>query len=290
MNSYDFRDELRINLRIKKQKRLVILLISFILVLILGATDYISGYEMSFSIFYLIPISFAVIFSDFKSGFIVSILSAISWFLADYLSGHKYHHFLTPYWNALMRLGYFLLHSFFLSKFLILYNKAKIDSFTDSLTSICNARYFYELFERELKKAKRLDKPFTLAYIDIDNFKEINDIYGHIKGDLILKNFSNLVLKNLREYDIIARVGGDEFVILLPDIKDDSANDIISRIKEVSIKEFQKDNYSLSLSIGAITYKKFDKSIEAMLKEVDDLMYEVKKSGKNNVMHKIYEK
>lgn len=289
MKDFGFNNEVNISLKVKKPKRIYVLFLSLLIILILGIADYISGYEMSFSIFYLIPISLAVIFSDFKTAFVVSIFSAAAWFFADIFSGHKYQYFLTPYWNALMRFGYFILHSFFLSKFLILYNKAKIDSFTDPLTGIYNIRYFYELFERELKKAKRAGREFTLIYIDLDNFKKVNDSFGHLKGDLLLQNFSNLVVENIRSYDIFARAGGDEFLILLPETDFEVSNRIIIRIKELTEKKFYKDDLKVTLSIGAITFKRFDMSIDAMINEVDNLMYNAKEMGKNKIEHIRYE-
>lgn len=263
--------------------------ISFIMVMILGLIDYLSGYEISFSIFYLIPVSFSVYYSGFKYGLIISLLSAINWYFADIKSGHHYQHLFIPIWNAIMRLGYFTLHSYFLYKYLGLYNKSKIDSLTDPLTGAKNRRLFYKLFEQEVSKSKRTNRPFTLMYFDLDNFKVVNDTFGHLSGDSLLVMVSHLINTNIRPSDIFARLGGDEFALLFPETDYDQSNIIIKRIKDLVEIEMMKNNWPVTLSVGAITFRKFNYAVHEMLKQVDDLMYTVKRKGKNNIEHYLNE-
>lgn len=277
------------NFELKKPNKYLVLILSILLVLILGITDYISGYEMSFSIFYLIPISIAVFLTDFKFGLIISILSTISWHLADIYSGHIYLNILIPFWNSIVRFGYFILHSFLFSQFIKSYEKTKINSLSDSLTGTINTRFFYELFNRELKKAKRTNLAFTLVYIDLDNFKSINDTYGHQYGDSLLKLVSSLIIKNIRPSDIFARLGGDEFALLLPETDHYSFDLVIKRIRAIIETELKKNNFPVTLSIGAITFKIFNSTIDEMIKQADELMYNVKRKGKNNIEHYLCE-
>lgn len=282
-------NEIIIDLKIKKPNKYIVLLISILTVAILGITDYISGFEMSFSIFYLLPISFTILLSDFKLGIIISLLSAFSWYLADISSGHIYNSLFTPIWNSVMRFGYFMIHTYFFSQFIKLYEKTKINSLTDSLTGIANTRYFMEFFEREIKKAKRTNLPFTLLYIDLDNFKYINDTYGHQVGDSLLKMIAKTVNGSIRPSDIFARLGGDEFAILLPESDYSESNNLIKRIKKTIETELKKNNWPITVSIGAITYKNFENTISEMIKQADDFMYKVKKDGKNNIEHSLFE-
>jgi len=282
-------NEIIIDLKIKKPNKYIVLLISILTVAILGITDYISGFEMSFSIFYLLPISFTILLSDFKLGIIISLLSAFSWYLADISSGHIYNSLFTPIWNSVMRFGYFMIHTYFFSQFIKLYEKTKINSLTDSLTGIANTRYFMEFFEREIKKAKRTNLPFTLLYIDLDNFKFINDTYGHQVGDSLLKMIAKTVNGSIRPSDIFARLGGDEFAILLPESDYSESNNLIKRIKKTIETELKKNNWPITVSIGAITYKNFENTISEMIKQADDFMYKVKKDGKNNIEHSLFE-
>ena len=282
-------NEIIIDLKIKKPNKYIVLLISILTVAILGITDYISGFEMSFSIFYLLPISFTILLSDFKLGIIISLLSAFSWYLADISSGHIYNSLFTPIWNSVMRFGYFMIHTYFFSQFIKLYEKTKINSLTDSLTGIANTRYFMEFFEREIKKAKRTNLPFTLLYIDLDNFKFINDTSGHQVGDSLLKMIAKTVNGSIRPSDIFARLGGDEFAILLPESDYSESNNLIKRIKKTIETELKKNNWPITVSIGAITYKNFENTISEMIKQADDFMYKVKKDGKNNIEHSLFE-
>ena len=282
-------NEIIIDLKIKKPNKYIVLLISILTVAILGITDYISGFEMSFSIFYLLPISFTILLSDFKLGIIISLLSAFSWYLADISSGHIYNSLFTPIWNSVMRFGYFMIHTYFFSQFIKLYEKTKINSLTDSLTGIANTRYFLEFFEREIKKAKRTNLPFTLLYIDLDNFKFINDTSGHQVGDSLLKMIAKTVNGSIRPSDIFARLGGDEFAILLPESDYSESNNLIKRIKKTIETELKKNNWPITVSIGAITYKNFENTISDMIKQADDFMYKVKKDGKNNIEHSLFE-
>lgn len=240
---------------------------------------------MSFSIFYLIPISFAVLLSNFKIGMIISILSAITWLLADIYSGHIYSNFLIPLWNSIMRFGYFTLHSYFLSRLMILSNKYKIDSLIDPLTEVYNNRLFYELLQREANKAKRTKMPLTIAYFDLDNFKSVNDNYGHFMGDVLLRNVASIVKGTIRSSDIIARIGGDEFILLFPETDFESSSVLISRINEKLKQKMKEKNLSVTISIGAITYIVLDENIEEMIKNVDSLMYKAKNEGKNRIEH-----
>lgn len=287
-NNINENDEIIIDWKFRRPNRYLVLTASIFLVLVLGVTDYISGYEMSFSIFYLIPISLTVFLSDFKSGFIVSVLSAITWFVADISSGHEYQTIFIPLWNSTMRFGYFILHSFFIYKFIRLYQETKINSLTDSLTGAVNSRFFMEIFEREVKMARRTGRPLTLVYFDLDDFKLINDTFGHNSGDSLLKMMARLIAEHIRPSDVFARLGGDEFSVLLPETDSDNSIGLIRRMKELIELELKKFSWPVTLSIGAVTFRVFDLGIEEMIKQADDLMYQVKKSGKNNIEHVCY--
>jgi len=290
MNTDFFTNEdIVLDIRIKKPRKIFVLIIGLISVVILGITDYISGFEMSFSIFYLIPISFTIFFGDSKLGVIISLLSAISWYLADISSGHIYQSLFTPIWNSVVRFGYFMIHTYFFAQFIKLYEKTKLSSLTDSLTGIVNTRYFIELFERELRKVKRTNNAFTLCYVDLDNFKFINDTYGHQVGDSLLKLIARTVNQNIRPSDIFARLGGDEFALLLPESEYTESDKLIHRIKKTIETELKENNWPVTLSIGAITFKKIGSSISEMIKQADELMYKVKRNGKNSIEHFLFE-
>jgi diguanylate cyclase (GGDEF)-like protein len=266
----------------------VVVLAGISAVAILGYLDYVSGYEISFSIFYLIPISFVALLLGFYYGALVSAISAATWFLADTFSGNTYSYELIPFWNAVMRFGYFLLHSFMLTKLTEATAKAKELSIKDALTGLPNWRYFEEFSSRELKKAKRNSKPLTLCYIDIDNFKNINDTMGHDAGNDVLQIIADIFRRNIRPNDMASRIGGDEFVLLLTETDYENSGKVLLRINSGVAETMKTNNWPVTISMGAVTYNTVVRSLEYMLKQTDELMYQVKKSGKNNLLHKQY--
>jgi len=151
-------------------------------------------------------------------------------------------------------------------------------STTDELTGVLNRRGFLSLARREWKLARRRDHEMMLIYADLDDFKEINDEYGHVEGDQVLKSVGRLMRDSVRATDLVARMGGDEFVALAIESKTDAA--IFSRI-EASIREFNESSglpYRIAMSIGSVTIpaRSVD-SLEELLSKADARMYEEKR-------------
>lgn len=262
-----------------------ILYIGILMVVLLGLLDYVSGYEMSFAIFYLLPVMFIRWFSEKRYAIVISFLSAVVWYIADIFSGHHYSHLILPIWNAVMRLGFFLLIVFSLSEIKRLLISEQTFARIDFLTGISNARHFMENAKKEIERSVRFSHPYTLAYVDIDNFKQVNDSLGHAQGDELLHTVANTIKEHIRSVDIVSRLGGDEFAILLLETDEKNANTTMTKIRTKLLESVKQNNWPVSFSIGAITaYKDYD--LDELIKEADNLMYTVKKSGKNSVAYK----
>ena len=273
----------------KKCSKYAVLLSSLLVVAILGVVDLLIGHEISFSFFYLIPISITVLLSGFRASILISVASALSWYFADDLGGHMYSHSLIPCWNAVMRFGYFILHSFLLDRMVLLYEKTKIDSLTDPLTGAVHSRFFRELFSHELNRAKRTGEPFSLVYFDLDNFKRINDMHGHGAGDVLLQTVAEIARGIIRSSDVFARMGGDEFALLFPDTGYDASSMMISRIVGAIHAEMEENGWPVTVSAGAVTCTVFEYDVDQLIQRADGLMYKVKQKGKNGVDHIIIE-
>jgi len=162
----------------------------------------------------------------------------------------------------------------------------------DSLTGLLNRRVLSEMAESKIKEILRrknkLEKIFSLVFLDVDNFKLINDNYGHASGDTFLKNIANILRKNTRAEDIISRLGGDEFVIILDKFNIKQSIEIVKRIKndlEILKKQDNKPLHKeISLSIGIVEYPKHGKNIKDLLSISDKMMYSGKKNGKNRII------
>ena len=163
----------------------------------------------------------------------------------------------------------------------------RIQANTDYLTEVYNRRYFVEIAEREFKKATRSEIPLALMSIDIDNFKLINDNFGHLIGDKVLKKVAFALSENLREEDVLARIGGEEFAIILPNTSFDEALIIANRIRqyqENNLIETEDNVICVKVSIGLVIKEKQDTNFEQLFNRVDKSLYMAKSQGRNRVV------
>lgn len=156
----------------------------------------------------------------------------------------------------------------------------------DFLTGLANRRYFMSLGEDELLRAQRYDKPLTLLMLDIDHFKHINDAYGHRVGDQVLQAFGKILLKTLRTIDVIGRVGGEEFAVLLPETPLSEAVDVAHRLKDaVAQSKVALENgvvLQITVSIGAAA-KRNGETLDTIMDLADAALYQAKQTGRNKV-------
>lgn len=150
----------------------------------------------------------------------------------------------------------------------------------DTLTQLSNRRGFEAIAQHAIHLCKRLEKPATLLFFDLNNFKQINDQYGHASGDVALQTFSTTLMHAFRNSDVIARLGGDEFVVLLTNTKPDIASKVLERLSDMIADHNLLDNndYDISYSVGIIEYDpKKHQSIADLINDADQLMYVQKK-------------
>jgi diguanylate cyclase (GGDEF)-like protein len=253
-----------------------------------GYLDFLSGFEIVISLFYLIPISLVVWFGGRILGIIASVVSAITWLIADIAAGRSYSHVGVYIWNMLIPFGFFLIVSLLLSalKNALLHEREL--SHTDYLTGASNTRFFLNLLQGEIERSKRYRHPFAVAYFDLDNFKKINDQFGHSKGDDVLRIIVNIVRKNIRKTDVVARLGGDEFGILLLETEQKEALRVISNIQNLILEEMHNHAWPITLSIGLLFCIETPSTADAVIKIADGLMYSTKINGKNGIKYSTY--
>jgi diguanylate cyclase (GGDEF)-like protein len=266
----------------------LIISLGLLLLIIIGLIDYWIIAEISLSLFYLAPILLTTWFVSRNVGIIFSILSAITGLIAYSNSQYSLSSWL-PYWNTIMRLGIFIIIAYLMTFLKLSYQREKELSRTDYLTGILNRRSFFELLEREVHRFYRYQRPLTLVYLDVDNFKAVNDQFGHQMGDRLLCAISDIINRQIRTTDIVARLGGDEFAILFPETDYSAAQVALNRLQNKLLSDLEAGSFSVSFSMGAITFLSIPASTDVMLELVDELMYEVKNNGKNNLKHEIFE-
>jgi diguanylate cyclase (GGDEF)-like protein len=252
-------------------------------IVLLGALDYVTGYELGFSLFYILPIALVTWFNQFHWGLVMSILSAGTWITIDNVSGHQYSQTWYIFWNGLIRLGYFLIISYLLSRLKTMLAHERELSRIDSLTGALNSRFFNLQIQEEINRSKRYNHPITLAYIDLDNFKQVNDQYGHHVGDSVLQNVVNTIQSQMRETDAVGRLGGDEFALLMPETDGDKCQPAIQRMKSHLDDMVKLNKWSVTFSIGVVTCQHPDCMADTLINQADELMYSIKKTSKNGV-------
>ena len=155
----------------------------------------------------------------------------------------------------------------------------------DHLTGLLNTRSFSIELANEILRSIRYEHNFSLAYLDIDNFKIINDTLGHQAGDVLLIKVANCLTSNLRKTDIVARLGGDEFSVIFPE----TGQEEVKTAFDKTIRELEKIGKNVTFSVGVITFEKLPKDIKEAIDMADQLMYSVKTSKKNNVAFQVYQ-
>jgi diguanylate cyclase (GGDEF)-like protein/PAS domain S-box-containing protein len=157
----------------------------------------------------------------------------------------------------------------------------------DFLTKISNRRAFYETVDTEAYRSRRYNRPMTLIYIDVDNFKHVNDSLGHHVGDELLAGVAATIQERIRQSDMVARLGGDEFGVLLPETPEDAAAIVVKKIHGALRQVVQRKQWPVTFSIGMITFVNPLQSVDDMIKGVDDMMYEVKRGSKDAVSARV---
>jgi diguanylate cyclase (GGDEF)-like protein len=167
-----------------------------------------------------------------------------------------------------------------------LYKKVEVLSVTDSITEVSTRRYFLERFLEETRRSMRHKTNFSLLMLDLDHFKETNDRFGHLVGDVILKEVARILKSNLREIDIIGRYGGEEFAIVLAGTPRSSGHQVAERIRENierAIFKAYDEVVSTTVSIGVSVFPDDGPDIDSLIEAADKALYKAKETGRNRV-------
>jgi diguanylate cyclase (GGDEF)-like protein len=157
----------------------------------------------------------------------------------------------------------------------------------DGLTQVFNKRYFLETLEREIGRAQRYRRELSLIIFDIDHFKKINDTYGHLAGDHVLKHLALVIKSRIRREDILSRYGGEEFAIILPEIDRDNAVQFAEKIRrliEKAVFRFEDTEIPVTISIGVAAYGEGLEDVTEFIKVADERLYDAKVQGRNRVL------
>lgn len=239
--------------------------------------------------FALIPVLVITWVGGKWDGLIMSFLAVAVWFADDISSAQQFSNSLIVWANASTRFVTYTLVTILAAQIHLQFMKAYEYATADPLTGLQNRRAFLETGAQEVERSKRYAHPLTVIFLDLDNFKKLNDTKGHDAGDAALQAIAKALRNTLRSNDQITRLGGDEFAILLPEIGYDKAVEVGRKIS-VAINSALSDFPPVTGSIGIAWFGEVDCTFPSMLKTADKLMYEVKASGKGNMRSQRFDK
>jgi len=260
------------------------------LMLCVAFGDQVTGPDVSFTLLYLGPIGFATWFVSLPAGIILSVASALASLAVDIATQTIPLAHAVMIWNVGVQLGVFLALVALLAELKRRLEAEQQLARTDPVTGLSNRRAFLEMAVVEMERARRTGRPLTVAYLDADDFKAVNDEYGHAQGDSVLFSAAATLRGETRAVDGVARLGGDEFGLLLVDTDGPTAKALLQRLRTALLETMALHGWRITFSIGAATFAAPPRSLDEMLSHADQLMYDAKRSGKDAARFEVVER
>jgi diguanylate cyclase (GGDEF)-like protein len=251
---------------------------------VVGFLDVITGPYVSINVGYLIPV-FVAAASGRRASFAIALIGAVTWsYIEVQTHSGSFTSDLIPAWNVAARFAVLYMVATLVTTLTGKLARERGLSRTDPLTGLPNARAFDETTAVEIARMRATGGVLTAAYVDVDDFKAVNDTYGHAGGDEVLILAGRTMTGALRSTDVVARLGGDEFALLIPGSGVDDARQRLRAVHEALTAATGAHRQAVGFSIGAVTFTEPPASREELLARADAVMYEVKQQGKNTVL------
>lgn len=264
--------------------KFLVALLVFAAVAAVAAVDFFTSAEVRVFPLYFLPLMLAGWYLTRTATLLTALLATGVWAAMLYLGDQVYSQpWMWPV-NVLAQGVVFLLVALLFTGLRESIRREREFARTDPLTHLPNSRSFYERVGSVLAVCRRNSEAATLAYIDLDNFKQVNDKLGHHKGDELLKEVANTMNDVLRNSDVVARMGGDEFIVLLAEADAAEAETALEKLRARISDSPQFIDNDVSVSIGAASYNLAPPDVTEMIRAADKIMYRVKAAGKNSVV------
>ena len=250
-------------------------------VALIGYADWATGVDLRLYPLYFVPISLAAWRCGRQAGLFLCLASTAAWEWSNHLAGR------TLTWDAVTLFnGVSQLVAYCAIALLAGTQRRELDeerraSRSDALTAAANSRAFYETAAAEIVRARRYGHPLTVAYIDLDDFKAVNDRVGHHGGDRLLRRVADSLRAAVRQVDTVARMGGDEFAILLPETGPEGAAAAARKLAQLATQNVEGLG-PVTVSMGVVTFCMPPPNPGDLIDRADALMYEAKRAGKNS--------
>ena len=275
--------------RLGRLPRPLVLLLGLLLIAVIAWIDAVTGPKLVFNVFYLLPVMLvAWVTASTAYGLAAVLVTFLIGPLEAYIEGFQVFSLPVAVWNASMRTAVFCIVLLLLAEVRRLIARLQEQSSTDELTGLANRRAFVIIAEREIERSRRYGHELSLAYLDVDDFKAVNDRDGHLAGDRVLVALASLARATARSVDSVARLGGDEFVILMPETDAEAALPLAERLCLACAQAASSGAAGVTCSIGLVTFAHPPCDVEQVLTNADRLMYEAKAAGGNGVRHTLF--
>lgn len=255
-----------------------------VLVSAVAGLDYLIGTAVSVDLLYVLAVMAVTWIGCRRHAVLVAVLAAAEGLLAQITAGVDVTLTLPAVWNALTQLVVLTLVAVLLDSLHRAVEHQRHLAAVDSLTGALNRRAFEIAAERERLRAARHGTALSLAYLDVDHFKAANDRLGHHAGDRVLAEVARAITETMRGTDLFARMGGDEFVVLLPETDAREAMTVVQRVRAAAASAARAAGYPVALSAGITTFRFPPESVDTMLAAADDLLYKAKAAGRDRVV------
>ena len=267
---------------LERQSQRTLVAFCLLATIVLGALDVYTGVEIHFLLLYLIPVFVASWFVSRKIGLYVAIIASIVWFGADSLSGRSYSSAWIAYWNLLMRSTVFVIFAITQAQLRARMIELAHLASRDFLTGLPNGHAFYDLVAKEMERAFGL-QPMTLACIDVTGFKWVNHRFGYPAGDQMMCTIAHAIRQNVPRPDLVGRLGGTSFAVLLPNMASETAHEILQQLQGVLQEERRKYAHPLTFFISAVACNRAPKTVAQLIHEAEVQMTRIKGINKDSL-------
>lgn len=281
-------------------------ILGLVMIALLSWGDNAAGKYVSLDYFYIIPVILAAWRGNRDVSLFLVFAGGIGWFICEWpfsvpnavspagervsaeVAAQLHPEPLFRVWEATMLTGFLAVVCLLTCRLRETFERERSEARTDSLTGLANRRTFCERLDHEIERMRRTQRPFTLAVIDLDNFKYVNDHFGHLEGDEVLRTIARHMLDQLRVTDLPGRTGGDEFALLLTETDATGARTCLMELMTELMRAMSERNWPVGCSIGAVTFRVPVQSVNEALHLADEQMYAAKRAGKGRLEQEVY--
>ena len=264
--------------------RLTHLAVGFGSVGLLAAADLVTGPHISLAVFYLLPLALVGWFTSRPWSVALATMAGFAWFMDFRPLLPNGMPTAVVVWACCGRVGMCLSLAWLIGALREMFDQQRTLAATDEVTGIPNRRSFIEITQRDIARCGRAGTPISVIYLDADRFKSVNDQLGHAEGDRLLRVVAQTLTAQCRKTDAFARIGGDEFAVLLPDTDTDGARSVADKLRTLLHAAMTLNRWPVTFSMGVATFEKPPVDAEHLLRAADELQYNAKHGGRDGIV------